>query len=56
MSTKRRRDKTCLETQGTDQAVSAMQHSNTLARETLEMAQAAGHALDRMACSFTHIN
>jgi methyl-accepting chemotaxis protein len=42
--------------QGTDQAVSAMQRSNTRARDTLEMAQAAGHALDRIARSFTHIN
>jgi methyl-accepting chemotaxis protein len=42
--------------QGTVQAVSAMQGSNTRARGTLEVAQAAGLALDQIACAFTQIN
>jgi methyl-accepting chemotaxis protein len=41
---------------GTVQAVTAMQGSNTRARGTLEVAQAAGVALDQIASSFTHIN
>ena len=42
--------------QGTVQAVNAMQGSNTRARDTLEVAQAAGQALDQIAASFTQIN
>jgi methyl-accepting chemotaxis protein len=42
--------------QGTDQAVNAMQSSNTRARDTLGMAQLAGQALDQIASSFTQIN
>ncbi len=42
--------------QGTVQAVSAMQGSNTRARGTLEVIQAAGLALDQIAASFTQIN
>ncbi|NUU37672.1 methyl-accepting chemotaxis protein [Pseudomonas sp. C2B4] len=42
--------------QGTVQAVNAMQGSNTRARDTLEVAQAAGQALDQITSSFTHIN
>jgi methyl-accepting chemotaxis protein len=42
--------------QGTVQAVNAMQGSNTRARDTLEVAQAAGQALDQIASSFTQIN
>jgi methyl-accepting chemotaxis protein len=38
------------------QAVNAMQGSNTRARDTLEVAQAAGQALDQIASSFTQIN
>ena len=41
---------------GTDQAVSAMQHSNTRARSTLEVAKAAGTALEEIASAFTQIN
>jgi methyl-accepting chemotaxis protein len=42
--------------QGTDQAVNAMQSSNTRARDTLGVAQLAGQALDQIASSFTQIN
>ncbi|AWY44277.1 HAMP domain-containing protein [Pseudomonas putida] len=42
--------------QGTVQAVNAMQGSNTRARDTLEVAQAAGQALDQIASSFAQIN
>jgi methyl-accepting chemotaxis protein len=42
--------------QGSDQAVTAMQSSNTQARNTLDVAQLAGHALDQIASSFTQIN
>jgi methyl-accepting chemotaxis protein len=42
--------------QGTDQAVDAMQSSNTRARDTLGVARLAGHALDTIASSFTQIN
>jgi methyl-accepting chemotaxis protein len=42
--------------QGTVQAVNAMQGSNTRARDTLVVAQAAGQALDQIALSFTQIN
>lgn len=42
--------------QGTDQAVAAMQGSNSHARATLEVAQAAGAALDEIASAFTQIN
>ncbi|MVV51762.1 methyl-accepting chemotaxis protein [Pseudomonas sp. PB120] len=42
--------------QGTVQAVNAMQGSNTRAHDTLEVAQAAGQALDQIANSFTQIN
>ena len=42
--------------QGTDQAVSSMQHSNTRARSTLEVAKAAGTALEEIASAFTLIN
>lgn len=42
--------------QGTVQAVSAMQGSNSRAHGTLEVAQAAGLALDQIASSFTQIN
>lgn len=42
--------------QGTEQTVSAMHRSNSQARDTLEMAQAAGQALDCMAGLVTHIN
>ncbi|SEM71321.1 methyl-accepting chemotaxis protein [Pseudomonas sp. ok272] len=42
--------------QGTDQAVSSMQLSNTRARSTLEVAKAAGTALEEIASAFTVIN
>ncbi|MEN5089549.1 methyl-accepting chemotaxis protein [Pseudomonas protegens] len=42
--------------QGTDQAVSSMQHSNSRARSTLEVAKAAGQALEEIASAFTLIN
>jgi methyl-accepting chemotaxis protein len=42
--------------QGTDQAVNAMQNSNTRARDTLGVAQLAGQALDQIASSFSQIN
>ncbi|UVE19264.1 methyl-accepting chemotaxis protein [Pseudomonas sp. LS44] len=42
--------------QGTDQAVAAMQNSNSRARSTLDVAQTAGQALDRIATAFTEIN
>ncbi|WP_433735914.1 methyl-accepting chemotaxis protein [Pseudomonas putida] len=42
--------------QGTVQAVSAMQASNSRAHDTLEVAQAAGQALDQITSSFTQIN
>ncbi|UVL63645.1 methyl-accepting chemotaxis protein [Pseudomonas sp. B21-032] len=42
--------------QGTVQAVNAMQGSNTHAHDTLEVAQAAGQALDQIASSFAQIN
>lgn len=42
--------------QGSDQAVNAMQGSNAQARNTLDVAQLAGHALDQIARSFTQIN
>jgi len=42
--------------QGTVQAVNAMQGSNTRAQGTLEVAQAAGQALDQIASSFAQIN
>ncbi|MDD2047563.1 methyl-accepting chemotaxis protein [Pseudomonas putida] len=42
--------------QGTVQAVNAMQGSNTRAHGTLEVAQAAGQALDQIASSFAQIN
>lgn len=42
--------------QGTDLAVSSMQHSNTRARSTLEAAKAAGEALEDIASAFTLIN
>ena len=42
--------------QGTDQAVSSMQHSNSRARSTLEVAKAAGQALEEIATAFTLIN
>ncbi|WP_160107254.1 methyl-accepting chemotaxis protein [Pseudomonas izuensis] len=42
--------------QGTVQAVNAMQGSNTRAHDTLEVAQAAGQALDQIASSFAQIN
>lgn len=42
--------------QGTDQAVNAMRHSNERARTTLELAQAAGEALDAIARSISEIN
>ncbi|AXM95242.1 methyl-accepting chemotaxis protein [Pseudomonas plecoglossicida] len=41
---------------GTALAVDAMKGSNTRARDTLEMAHAAGQALDQIATSFTQIN
>jgi methyl-accepting chemotaxis protein len=42
--------------QGTDQAVSSMQQSNTRARSTLDVAKAAGTALEEIASAFTLIN
>jgi methyl-accepting chemotaxis protein len=42
--------------QGTDQAVSAMQNSNQRARSTLEVAKAAGGALDEIAVAISAIN
>ncbi|KDD69793.1 methyl-accepting chemotaxis protein [Pseudomonas mandelii] len=42
--------------QGTDAAVSSMQQSNTRARSTLEVAKAAGTALEEIASAFTLIN
>jgi len=42
--------------QGTDLAVSSMQHSNSRARLTLEAAKAAGEALEDIASAFTLIN
>jgi methyl-accepting chemotaxis protein len=41
---------------GTDQAVSAMQNSNERARSTLEVAKAAGGALDEIAVAISAIN
>jgi methyl-accepting chemotaxis protein len=41
--------------QGTDQAVAAMQGSNTRAQSTLELAQSAGVALDEIAAAITLI-
>nr|WP_085577734.1 MULTISPECIES: methyl-accepting chemotaxis protein [unclassified Pseudomonas] len=42
--------------QGTDAAVSSMQQSNLRARSTLELAKAAGTALEEIASAFTRIN
>ncbi|MEB0045344.1 MULTISPECIES: methyl-accepting chemotaxis protein [unclassified Pseudomonas] len=42
--------------QGTDSAVSSMAQSNTRARSTLEVAKAAGIALEEMASAFAMIN
>ncbi len=42
--------------QGTDHAVSAMQNSNTRARSTLDVARAAGEALDQIAQAISQIN
>ncbi|MBU1333090.1 MAG: methyl-accepting chemotaxis protein [Gammaproteobacteria bacterium] len=42
--------------QGTDQAVSAMQNSNSRARSTLDVAKAAGEALDQIAQAISEIN
>ncbi|WP_339453584.1 methyl-accepting chemotaxis protein [Pseudomonas sp. EA_5y_Pfl2_R50] len=42
--------------QGTDSAVSSMQQSNARARSTLELAKAAGVALEEIASAFTVIN
>ncbi|EJN29074.1 methyl-accepting chemotaxis protein [Pseudomonas sp. GM80] len=42
--------------QGTDSAVSSMQQSNVRARSTLELAKAAGVALEEIASAFTLIN
>jgi len=42
--------------QGTDSAVSSMQQSNVRARSTLELAKAAGAALEEIASAFTLIN
>ena len=42
--------------QGTDHAVSAMQNSNTRARSTLDVARAAGEALDQIARAISEIN
>ncbi|PTS86334.1 methyl-accepting chemotaxis protein [Pseudomonas sp. HMWF032] len=42
--------------QGTDKAVNAMQHSNSRARSTLEVAKAAGLALDEIAAAISQIN
>jgi methyl-accepting chemotaxis protein len=42
--------------QGTDKAVNAMQNSNTRARSTLDIAKAAGQALDEIAAAISQIN
>ena len=42
--------------QGTEQAVSSMQQSNTRARSTLDIAKSAGTALEAIASAFTLIN
>ncbi|MCU7645264.1 methyl-accepting chemotaxis protein [Pseudomonas piscis] len=42
--------------QGTDLAVNSMQQSNSRARSTLEVAKAAGQALEEIASAFTEIN
>ncbi|WP_371850854.1 MULTISPECIES: methyl-accepting chemotaxis protein [Pseudomonas] len=42
--------------QGTDHAVSAMQNSNSRARTTLDVAKAAGEALDQIALAISEIN
>ncbi|MGB3123056.1 MAG: methyl-accepting chemotaxis protein [Pseudomonas sp.] len=42
--------------QGTDQAVSSMQQSNTRARSTLDIAKSAGTALEEIASAFALIN
>ncbi|MDW3712230.1 methyl-accepting chemotaxis protein [Pseudomonas sp. 57B-090624] len=42
--------------QGTNQAVDAMQHSSQRARATLEMARAAGQALDTITEAISHIS
>jgi methyl-accepting chemotaxis protein len=42
--------------QGTDKAVNAMQNSNTRARSTLDVAKAAGQALDEIATAISQIN
>ena len=42
--------------QGTNQAVDAMQHSSQRARATLEMARAAGKALDTITEAISHIS
>lgn len=42
--------------QGTDKAVSAMQNSNSRARSTLDVARAAGQALDEIAAAIAQIN
>ncbi|WP_443218187.1 methyl-accepting chemotaxis protein [Pseudomonas sp. Gutcm_11s] len=42
--------------QGTERAVSSMQHSNQRTGSTLALAQAAGHALDEIAVAITAIN
>ncbi|WP_339082845.1 methyl-accepting chemotaxis protein [Pseudomonas sp. TMP9] len=42
--------------QGTDRAVNAMQNSNSRARSTLDVAKAAGQALDEIAVAISQIN
>ncbi|MGE6791150.1 methyl-accepting chemotaxis protein [Pseudomonas guineae] len=42
--------------QGTDKAVNAMQNSNTRARSTLDVAKAAGQALEEITAAISHIN
>ena len=42
--------------QGTDKAVNAMQNSNSRARSTLDVAKAAGQALDEIATAISQIN
>ncbi|WP_341305188.1 methyl-accepting chemotaxis protein [Pseudomonas sp. TMP25] len=42
--------------QGTDRAVNAMQNSNSRARSTLDVAKAAGQALDEIAVAIAQIN
>jgi methyl-accepting chemotaxis protein len=42
--------------QGTDKAVNAMQNSNSRARSTLDVAKAAGQALDEIAVAISQIN